>query len=80
MAALGGRVNGIICHANQGREHACPLDVMSLLADMTAANSPVFPPFRAMPTGLSPRGCLTNMQSLDCNWGISLIYSTIKMG
>lgn len=41
MAALGGGVNGIICHATQGREHACPLDVMSLLAEMTAANSPV---------------------------------------
>lgn len=50
MAALGGRVNGIICHANQGREHACPLDVMSLLADMTAANSPVSLPCGAMPT------------------------------
>ena len=50
MAALGGRVNGIICHANQGRECACPLDVMSLLADMTAANSPVSPPCGAMPT------------------------------
>ncbi len=44
MAACGGRVNGIICHANQGREHVCPLNVMSLLADMTAANSPVSPP------------------------------------
>ena len=50
MAALGGRVNGIICHANQGREHACPLDLMSLLADMTAANSLVSPPCGAMPT------------------------------
>lgn len=39
MAALGGRVNGIICHANQGRERTCPMDVMSLLADMTAADS-----------------------------------------
>lgn len=50
MAARGGRVNGIICHANQGREHACPVDVMSLLADMTAANSPVSPPQGAVPT------------------------------
>lgn len=50
MTALGGRVNGIICHANQGREHACPLDVMSLLADMTAANSPISLPCGEMPT------------------------------
>ena len=50
MAALGGRVNGIICHANQGREHVCPLDVMSLLADMTAASSPVSPRCGEMPT------------------------------
>lgn len=49
MAALEGKVNGIICHANQGRERACPLDVTSLLADMTATNSPVFPPCGDMP-------------------------------
>ena len=63
MAALGGRVN-IICHANQGRERACPLDVMSLLADMTAANSKVFPPCGAMPTCLNPQGCLTHTNTV----------------
>lgn len=28
----------------------CPLDMMSLLADMTAATSPVLPPYGVMPT------------------------------
>ena len=37
MAARAGGVNGVICHANRGCQPACPLDVMSPSADMTAA-------------------------------------------
>lgn len=49
MAVLGGWVNAIICHANQRHEQVRSLDVMSLLVDMTAANSPVSPPHGVLP-------------------------------
>lgn len=61
MAALGGRVNGFSHHANQWHEHTCPLEVMSSLPDVAAANSPVYPPYGAMPNQFNPQGCLTNM-------------------
>lgn len=40
-AAHGARVNGIICHANQGHKRVCPLVVRTSLAEVTSANSTV---------------------------------------
>lgn len=61
MAGLGGRVNGIICHAKD--VSTCLLCVMSLLAGTAAANS-VSPPCGAMPTWLNPQGCLTKTDTV----------------
>lgn len=71
-------VNGFSRHANQWYEHTCLLEVMSSLPDVTAAKSPVYPPYGAMPNQFNPLGCLTNMRILR-TVALSFLQSKPKM-